>query len=525
MSASRVHVAIVPVLKLRIAPIRAQSGLPGFGEIHHNPVYRKYPTPRFFDMPTPSRTAMTYASMVAYPFWCFACIAAVQAQPASSTRPAPQPATLSRVFYQDDETRTVKWANVLDGVTPKLGAVGTVAGFPQLDPEKQRLVQMAVARGKILVSVRDIDDGAFQSGWILIDTGIDEEAHGDHFHWYYRREPKVLAAVLDDKQGNPTHVYRYGDVFYVAHDRLNGYTRLDPAAIGANHDDVAIKALAGFHQGGGGHITLAVTEQRIGYATWIDREGENSGRVDITAIRPAGNAQVGTTLRLPHGSLHGAAANQGKVFFAPADGICWISAGRSATVDPQSIAAHHISLGKVPGDEETPVRAGHLEVFEKYVVFTTGEGSHAALNLIDASAAAPKVTRIPVPMADENKPAGVAMVRPRRGSPVAFVFHDHAADEPAPNLLSLIELDPNSDGNFADARIAKQFEVGSSKVVGHGGHHSLDFDADRRRGVFSNPGDGTLTIFLVNERKQAAVYRVGGAPSKVIMVGGRVSSH
>ncbi len=94
------------------------------------------------------------------------------------------------------------------------------------------MVQMQAARGMLLVGIRDDDDGKFQSGWVLIESGVVEEEHGDHSHWEYADAPRVRASALDDKQGNPAHMYVYDDVFYLANDKLNGYTRVDPSAIG-----------------------------------------------------------------------------------------------------------------------------------------------------------------------------------------------------------------------------------------------------------------------------------------------------
>lgn len=441
-------------------------------------------------------------------------------QPATGSSATPR--ILTRIFFQDEEARVVKWADVLDGIPPRIGPVGIVDGFPQLDPDRQKLVQMEQAEGMILAGVRDDADGGFQSGWVLIETGVEEEDHGDHADWRYRREPRVRATLLDDKQGNPAHLYCYKNVFYLANDKLDGYTRLDPSQVGESDDESRIRGLAGFHRGGGGHITLAVTDDGIGYSAWIDRRGENSGRVDVTATRPEGNSEIGYSFHLPHGGIHGATYNQGKVFFAPSDGICWVAASSDLSLDPDSIEVHHLSLGEA---DDKPVRTGAFTSFEKYVAFTTGSGPDAALNLIDASAVRPQVIRLPIAMAEGNRPAGLAVVRPRRGSPLAFVFHDHAADVEAPDLLSLVELDPNGDASFADARIARTIEVGPALVEGHGGHHSIDFDGDRRRGVFGNPGEGTLVLFSLAERKPIATFSVGGIPSKVITVGGRNSDH
>ena len=72
----------------------------------------------------------------------------------------------TRLFFQDDEAKTIRWADVVAGETPQLKSVEVVAGFPSLDAKRQDLVQMKLANGILLVGVRDHMDGKFQSGWV-----------------------------------------------------------------------------------------------------------------------------------------------------------------------------------------------------------------------------------------------------------------------------------------------------------------------------------------------------------------------
>jgi hypothetical protein len=429
-----------------------------------------------------------------------------------------KPRVLTRLIWQDEEARQVKTADLLAGDTPTLSAATTVPGFPTLDAKRQSLVQMEAAAGMVLVGVRDDDGGKFQSGWVLIEAGVREEEHGDHSHWYYPKSARVRAAQLNDKQGNPAHLYQYDESFFVANDQLNGFTWLNPKAISEKDDAAAIQKKAAFHLGGGGHITLAAADNRYVWSTWIDREGDNVGRVDLVALNPAGNKSIARTFKLPSGGTHGATFSSGKVFFAPTDGICWIStADQSPTPKVE-----HISLGK---DGEKPRRTGAFTTYRKQVLFTVGAGETASLAFLDASAAAPVVTQLPIKMAKGNRPGGLEVVRPRKGSPLAFVFHEHAADVDAPNLLSIIELDPNGDDRWNDAKIALELEVGPAKVEGHGGHHSLTVDADRRRAVIGNPGDGTAWVMTLDDRKIVAKLNLGGNPCKLVAVGGRSSDH
>jgi hypothetical protein len=434
---------------------------------------------------------------------------------------AAPPRIATRVFFQDDDARLLKWADLQAGDALTLTAPAPIEGFPKLDVKRQSLVQMEAAAGWLLVGVRDEDDGTFQSGWVLIETGVEEEEHGDHSHWNYVRPPRVRAVQLDDQQGNPAHLYCYDDVFYLANDRKNGYTRIDPRAVTSTDDAAAIRRKAQFIPGGGGHITLAVVNKALGFSSWIDRDGPNKGRVDITPIG-AGPAQIAASFHLPSGGIHGATALHGKVFLAPSDGICWIDASKWSAADKQPPAVQHVSLGKV---DDKPLRTGAFTTFGRYVACVTGAGKQTAVCLADATKSKIELTRVPVALAEGNRAAGLSFVQPRKGSPLGFVFHDHAAGTDAPNRLSLLELDADGNGDWADARVAQELDVGKSRVEGHSGHHAIDFDADRRWAVFTNPGDGTLALFSLAERKTVTVFPVSGVPSKVALVGGRGGSH
>lgn len=445
---------------------------------------------------------------------------AVAAPPA--VKPASVPRILTRAFFQDDETRTLKWADILSTDPVRLGTVETIPGFPKLDSQRQSLVQMQAAAGKVLVGVRDDDDGKFQSGWVLIDTGVEEDEHGDHSHWSYPRPPAVCASVLDEKQGNPAHLYCYDNVFYLANDKLDGFTRFDPDGIKHNDESSLIRKRAVRYSGGGGHITLAAAGSKVAYSTWIDREGPNKGRVDVTLLAGDGNRGVGYSFNLPYGGIHGATACQGKVFFAPSDGVCWVNVNTRAKVDPQTVQINHVSLGK---DGEKPRRTGSFEVWGSCVGFVTGSGSQAAAGFVEAGRDQIEVLQVPLKMADGSRPVGPSIVKPRRGAPLAFVFHDHPEDVALPCKLSLIELNLAANGSLAGARLLDVSDVGNCKVDGHSGHHDVAFDADRRRALFTNPGDGTLTLFSLEDRKKVQEFKVGGIPSKLLCVGGAGTGH
>jgi hypothetical protein len=376
---------------------------------------------------------------------------------------------------------------------------------------------MAVSAGKIMLGVRDDEDGEFQSGWVLIDTGVEEEDHGDHSHWYYNSAPKVIASRLDESQGNPAHLYCYDGVFYLANDRIGGFTRLDPKAISSDTDPASIDAMAAFHTGGNGHITLAVAGD-MAFSTWMSREEANAKRVDVTSISAAGNKEIAYSFDALSGGLHGATYQADKVFFAPSEGINWISVPKTSKAKPESLVVHHIDLG-VDGDK--PRRTGLFTTHDGHVMFTSGSGAASFLGIIDARVETPEVNRIELNVDAKSRAHGPAIVRTRAQGPIAFIFHDHAKDVEAPNVATVIHLDPNRDGSFADAKIAGEMTVGASQVEGHGGHHDMAFDALGRMGVIANPGDRTLEVISTTDLKSVVRVELPFVPARLLSVGGR----
>jgi hypothetical protein len=406
---------------------------------------------------------------------------------------------LTRVFYQDDESKTVKWADLLAGQSLALAKPEVVEGFPKLDPATQSLAQMQIAQGQLLVAVRDNADGKIQSGWVLIDCGIETRPHGNHLDWVYARSPRVKTTQLGTEQGNPPHVYVYENQFFVTQDERNGFTRIDPATQKSQ-----------FFSGGGGHISLAVMGD-LGLASWIDRDGPNAGRVDLLSLS---DPQVARSLTLPHGGIHGATVAAQKAFFATAEGISWLGIAKADTLAPQQI-----DLGKIG---ETPRRTGHFSTLGHHVGFVSGTGPETEFGLLDASQTPPTLTKLAVPMAAGTKPGGLELIKPRRGNAVALVFHETEGDAAGRSRMSLLELNPNGDQKWDDLRVGPELTVGKPKIAGHSGHHSVAVDSDQFRCILSNPGDGTLTVFSLNERKLIMNYTVGGIPTRVIAYGGHV---
>jgi YVTN family beta-propeller protein len=427
----------------------------------------------------------------------------------------------TRLFVQDHAARAVRWADVFEKAdgTVTVGPFADLPGFPTLDPAKQTLVQMRASRGNLLVGVRDGDGGTHGSGWVLAATGVKHSDHGDHSHWAFKKPPQVLDARIDADQGNPAHVYVYGDRFYVANDGKNGYTRLDPPDWYLTPSGKPVMGKPVFVPGGGGHITLAVVDGKVGYSCWIDGDGPNTGKVDVTPLTGAA-PRIAYSFALPTGGIHGATTAGGKVFFAPSDGVCWVAADPEAKADPKAVAVKHVSLGKT-GDK--PNRTGVFCTHGAAVLCVTGRGAGARLAVLNAAAADPQPVFVPLAGKDGTRPVTPAVAAPGGKNPLAFVFHDREkdADDTVVDTLDVVALDPDGDGRFADATVVKSLPVGKSQVSGHAGHHDLAFDADGRLAFVTNPGDGTLTVLDVKALSVKATVKLGGMPTSIVAYGGR----
>ncbi|HWL08280.1 MAG TPA: hypothetical protein VNQ76_07745 [Planctomicrobium sp.] len=425
-----------------------------------------------------------------------------------------------RLVWQDGEKNTLHWGELVQ-VGPKLllQQGGSIENVPALDPEKQHLVQMERVEDVLLVGVRDNDNGQFQSGWIAVDLGVDEMPHGDHSDFDYRNHPRFLASQLDASQGNPAHMYVYDDQFYLANDKLNGFTRLTPQALRG-----PVEGRKGtFHRGGGSHITLAALDNKIAYSTWSGRGKEVQGKIDVVNLAKQGEDAIAYSFQLPVGGLHGAIANSGRIFFAPSDGIYWVDADLEFQKTAEAVQPHHLSLGKDP-ETDRPLRTGAFLNHRNWVLFNTGRQENSALCLVDAAATQPKVIKVPIKTAD-----GLSLVTPKtvaaaNGKRYAFLFQNKREGEIV-EQLTIVDLDPNGDRDFSDAAIAKTLEIGPSKVQGHNGHHSITFDDDARYGILTIPGTGELWILSLENLSIIGKHNVGGMPTKILAVGGEESKH
>jgi hypothetical protein len=361
----------------------------------------------------------------------------------------------------------------------------------------------------ILSGIHDDEDGTFASGWVAIKTGVTREEHGNHFHAKFDQSPSVFEASIDAEQGNPAHVYVYGGRFYLANDKKNGFTEVTVADSSASS-----KISSRFFQAGGGHITLAVVEGSVAYSTWIDRDGDNRGRVDVVGL--SDGLDRGYSFQLPNGGIHGATTNSGRVFFAPSDGIYWVDADLKVSGSAATTQVQHLSLGD--DSAGTALRTGAFVNHETHVLCLAGRGADSRLCMIDASKPQPSAVSLPMGLATGTSLSSLEVVKTRTGQQLALVVQESADGSAAEELIA-IDLDPNRDGDFQDATVAGKVAVGRSNIQGHSGHHELAVLPHRTSVAITNPGDGSIWIISLSDFTVQEKLNVGGSPTRLVSVG------
>jgi hypothetical protein len=426
---------------------------------------------------------------------------------------------LIRVTWQDAKDKSIHWGEFLQvGPGIVFQDQGKIDGFPELDDE-QSLGPMERVGNVMVLGVRGGAEGKTQGGWLAIDLQVIEQPHGDHSDYTFGDAPRVIQTVLDDSRKCPIHLYTYNREFYLANDALNGFTRIDPNSLLAGGEG----AKGVFYRGGGGHITMAVVDGKVGYSTWIGETKSGKGQVDVVNLEKPGEESVAYSFESPTPGLHGAISNSGRVFLAPADGIIWVDADLSLSGSPESVKVNYLSLG-VNQEDDSPYRTGGFTDHKDWVLFMSGRGKDAGLCMVRASAPAPTVTKLKIPTGE-----GLTMGLPRcvtaiTGKNYAIGFQTKRAGK-AKEQLTIIDLDPNQDRDYADATIAKSFEVGDGGVEGYSSFHSICFDDDRRFAVFTNPADGEICLLSLDKLSIVSRHKVGGIPTDIVAAGGEASKH
>ncbi len=413
--------------------------------------------------------------------------------------------TLCRLFWQDGNKGTICAADLCSTEDGFVTKQMPVEGLKIMDIKQNSFVQMKIVDTSLIVGVRDNLNGKQRSGWLVIDTGVEEESHGDHSHWHYNKKPKLLSEHLDTNQGNPAHVYRYGQQIYIAQDKNNGFTVV-------NSDKG--RTSSSFFQGGGGHITIAALKGQIAYASWIDRAGENVGRIDVVDLR-SNEGKPKYSFKLPTGGIHGATACGNRVFFAPSEGIDWVDCDFEFQKSNDNVVLNHLSLGD---EENRGYRTGSFESFANHVICIANcKGCPPALCVIDGTTPSPKVSRLVYRDIEEGQRLSSLRTVTVSGKPYGLAF---AESEEFPDKLLVFALDENGDRKFDDLKLVKSIDVGNSKVEGHSGHHGIDFVPDQNIAVITNPGDGTLQILDMNQWEITKTVQVHGKPTRIVAQGG-----
>ena len=207
--------------------------------------------------------------------------------------------------------------------------------------------------------------------------------------------------------------------------------------------------------------------------------------------------------------------NSGKAFFAPADGVCWVRADENLSDAPESITIHHLSLGTDPDGK--PLRTGAFVRDGRHLIFTAGKGPAAKLCWIDASADKPEINSLAIDVGDGEAISTPVTMRPYHGGTTAVMFGQFK-DSPEDDRMLVVDLDPDHDGRFDDARVRKSIDVGPNQMVGHSGYHAIQMLPDHRHAVLSNPGDGTLWITDLDDFEIVARLKVKGTPTRILTV-------
>ena len=87
-----------------------------------------------------------------------------------------------------------------------------------------------------------------------------------------------------------------------------------------------------------------------------------------------------------------------KVFFAPADGVCWVIADLDVDQDARDVVVHHLSLGS---DEAEPLRTGTFANHGRSCFDDLWQRRPAtSLGIIHAATKEPSVVAVPIELAD-----------------------------------------------------------------------------------------------------------------------------
>lgn len=406
--------------------------------------------------------------------------------------------TITRVFWQDRETQRLSYADVTTTNQWNLKR-GWVTGFPKLDAAEQSLGHMNQAGGLLALNVT----GA-SGGWVAIDSGAYEEPHGNHTHWKYNKLPATKLSNLKSDKTADSRSYVYDNQLYVTDPALSGFTKANPSAVRYGGSNATR-----FFKGGSGKMAVAAVNNAVAYATH-----EKTGQVDVVNLLKA-PSEPAYGFTLGAGDVSAATANSGKAFFAHEGGISWVFADTTTSKSADSVQVNKVADSST---SKTPMAAVNSFANQRnWIVFT--DSANSTVCLINAAAQNPQVVRLPIAMAEGLKLSDPSVVL-SLGKRYAFVFQERTdAFQTIQEQLTVIELDPNRDRDFSDAKVKVSIPVGASRVSGGDGHHGICFDAYGRHGIITDPADGILSVMSVQKMAIVAKFQVGGIPDRIMAVG------
>jgi len=422
------------------------------------------------------------------------------------------PKPVVRLFWLDGDTASVRWADVVRGDEWSL-APADIEGFPVLDAKRQTLTASRVLEGTLLVGVKGEGNGQPAGGWVALSSGVDGHSHGNHIDWHYDNPPEVLMTRLDHGVGRPGELTTSDEAFYLSDAQQGGFLQISVKDLKSRSRNPARSFPGGGRGGRGG--TLAVADNRVAYTAWNAADGPEAGRVDVVSLQRRGTPRVEYSFHLPAGSIQAALAHEGRVFFAPEKGLCWIDADLRAQQDAEDVHVNVVDLG-TDSNTGTPLRTEALINYRNYVLCCTGTGTSSALCLLDPTAQPVELTKVPITVDD-----GLILGRPHpkytaEGKRLALLIQKSRGEKQR-EQLTIIDLDPNLDQNLGDATVIKSIELDATN--GDRGPHSIAFDDDGEYACIANPGTGKIWLLSLTTLEVLEKFDVGGTPRNLVSYG------
>lgn len=415
---------------------------------------------------------------------------------------------ITRVFWQDLESDKLAYADLATTDKWHINR-GRVQGFPDTDSSNQQLGPMQQIGKTLMVAVNATNgtDENNKSKLVAIDSGVSERPHGNHSHWEYTSLPQakntqpINGSVRDAMVINNQYCFGLSNQRYAMADPNQ---MMFPGAVNAMR----------MVNAGGDNGSMAIAANGFAFATWPDTDGEQAGRVDMLNLM---NPTSTNSFKVGSAGISAVVANSGKVFFAHEGGLSWIGGNQ--------VAGQQNPTTRKVLNSETESKPTQLINQRNWVLYSEG-GEQPALCMCNALLNQPAVIKLPIPDAGSGLRLSAPKTKLSLGKRFAFAFLERTdASSDAQEKLVVFELDPNRDLDFSDARIAKQIPVDASKIKGDRGHHEICFDAFGRFAIFTNPGDGLLSVMTLNDLTVRVRFRVGGVPERVVAVGAAEHFH